>query len=288
MLIIGSSGFIGGYLFREAKRRNIEVIGTYNNNSINKDYIKFDLERDNLYDLQPLIDNIENKVAIICSAISNIDKCFERKQQTININVNFTIHLIEQLVQSNYKIIYLSTDNVFDGNKGNYNELDFINPINIYGFTKSKVEEYLSNNVYNSCILRLSKVVSSYKDKSNIFYNWYNNIMSNETIYCIKDNIMSVVDIDDVVKIIFEVINNDLRGIYNISTGEFFERIELLSKFLRVTNLNTNIVERKLEEFNFKDNRPLKTYMNNKKILNCSDIKFNVVDNIIRIFKKIL
>ena len=151
IIIIGGSGLIGSYLFDLLKKNSHQVIATYCKNKI-KNMIKFNMLEHKISDIIP---NINDKdIFIILSATTNPNWIFHNKELSYKINVSSTIDLINELIKFKSKIYFMSSVEVFDGKKGDYNEKSTPNPLNYYGKTKVIVEEYLKNNYQNYSILR--------------------------------------------------------------------------------------------------------------------------------------
>ena len=168
--IIGASGFVGSAIFDWGEKLGIETWGTYcTTKDKNENMIQLDLRDDTLKEpTSPPFDTIKNKTAIVCACLSSIDLCAKEKDMTFKVNVTNTIKLIKRLEESNYKIVFISTDNVFDGKKGNYVETDKTCPVNEYGRQKVMVEDYLLEHAKNYLIVRLSKVCADYPHPKNL------------------------------------------------------------------------------------------------------------------------
>ena len=137
IIIIGASGFIGENLYKYFINQGIKVAGTYNYNKKNG-LIHFDVENQRIKDVLELKDF---SYAIICSAITGIDYCRKHEKRSHNVNVVMTKKLIKDLFDNNIIPIFISTEYVFDGLKGNYKEDDRRKPKPVYGSQKKQVED---------------------------------------------------------------------------------------------------------------------------------------------------
>ena len=118
-LIIGASGKIGKCL---VKRKSKSYIYTYNTKEI-KNGIKFNLSRDNIKKI--LKKYLVSKVVYL-SAISDPDECFKNKRKSKLINITKTKKIIDTLVKLNIYFIFFSSEYIFSGKKGNYNERSIV------------------------------------------------------------------------------------------------------------------------------------------------------------------
>ncbi len=288
ILVIGASGLLGSNIYKYFNLRYKNVIGTYCNHNVNIEMIKYDMNYDNIEEINVLLnEKLEDKHAIICAGETKIDMCKEKVNMLYKTNVLSTISLIEKLELLNYHIIFCSSDNIYDGNKGDYIETDIPNPINEYGKMKAAVEEYILKECKNICVIRISKIIGCVHFKKDMLIEWKNKALQKEEISCIKDNYLTPVYIEDVVKCIEIIINKSLLGIYNICGNEKYSRVELCKLFLNKLRLNTKVIERRLEEFNFNDKRPLDTSMCNKKFIRNTGYKFRDFEEIILNYQNI-
>ena len=267
LLIVGASGFVGGEIFNQAGNYYENVIGSYNENGGKKDLIHIDLS-----EFSPEKFSLElkkfngTKHAILCSCVSQIDKCFTDPEKSYQINVQNSKKILSILVENGFKVAFISTDNVFSNNIKPYIEEDEKYPINLYGSHKDNVENYLIKNFEDYLIFRLSKVVASYRHPKNPFNEWEHLVKNNTNILCIKDQLFCPISVDDVGKIILESLNKGLRGVYHIVGAPILRR-DLAGLFTsHFPHYSGKIIEKELDEFNFLDKRSLNIILDNSKI----------------------
>jgi dTDP-4-dehydrorhamnose reductase len=277
ILIIGASGFIGNRLAKGFSQ-NCAVYGT--STIGNNDFFKYDILNDKIEDIlnQILFDD-SLKIAIITIAIANIDRCFKEKSFSYKVNVEKMLNLISILNDNNFKVIFLSTDFVFDGKNGNYTEESIQSPSTEYGKQKAIIEQNIFKYSSNNVVVRLSKTVSNKKESKNIFNEWFELVKKNQNIVCIKGQKFVPTDVEDVIVSIEKIIENDLSGIYNIVANRGYYRGDLAQLFLDKGKINhIKIVEKDLNDFHFVDNRSLDTTLNNSKIKEETKIDFKSME----------
>ena len=263
-LILGANGYIGGYLYRRMKQEGLEVIGTGHRGGEEKGLVHFDIREDSVSDVTKGITEKE-KTAILCIAQTNIDRCKTEYELSRQINVTAVKKVIETLVTEKYYVIYFSTDHVFDGKKGNYTESDMTNAVNQYGKMKEEMEAFLTDIYPEVCIFRLPKVLGIEREGKNMLTDWENKL-DNDEIKCIRNMKMTVVAKEDIYQACLIAAGRKLEGIYNLCSGEIYSRKELAIKFFELLGAeNKNIVELDVEEFGFRDKRPLNIGLNNAK-----------------------
>ncbi len=269
-LIIGAGGYIGSRIYHEMKNRKIDVVGT--SRKAENNFIKFELGKDEVCNVIKTLKG-DDRTAIICAGISNIDRCKSEYETAHWINVTATKELIEGLYLEGFRIVYFSSDQVFDGKKGNYNEGDEVNPINAYGCMKVEVERYLQENVPESCIFRLSKVVDDRQDVKNMFYSWEKQCY--QTVYCFKDNLMTCIAMDDVINACILTMQLGLTGVYHLASDQIVIRRRLMDQFFLAMQVANYVIEEKdIEDFGLLEKRPLDTSLNNNKFKYAANYRF--------------
>lgn len=135
-----------------------------------------------------------------CAAFTSPPVCDKNPVQAIRTNIQGTAYIAEYALQKNIPVVYISTEYVFDGSKGNYKEDDPVHPVNIYGWTKLAGEcairalpEYL--------IVRCAFVPEKFPfDKAPI-----DQYSSRDTVSCIASQLAALID-------------KNARGVYHIGT----------------------------------------------------------------------
>lgn len=285
-LVIGR-GYIGSYIYDRLETDQYNVVGTSHIAGLDDKYIRFDILRDNIQTIvEKQKDEGGGRVAIFCIAQSNIDKCYEDYKNAYLINVIKTKEVLKVLYDYNYKIIFFSSDNVFDGTEGNYSEESRTNPLNNYGKMKEEIERYILNETRHACIFRLPKVLDRRKNNKNLLFNLDN--IDKQNYMCISGNIMSFLGMEDLYQMILIAVQKNLEGIFHICGEEQILRKDFIEKVFEFTNKDKKqIIECDIADMPFKDKgRPLNVGMSNKKICNIVPYKFKSIEEMIREYFK--
>ena len=269
LLIVGASGFIGSHIFRRAQDGGINVIGT-RFSAPKQNLITFDLSKDSISAVLPdgFLSTETPACAVVCSAVTKIDLCAKDKAHSYNFNVRHTIRLIDELAKNGVKIVFLSSEAVYEGDIGYYSENDPPTPINEYGRQKLEVEKHLRLHHPDSLIFRLSVIVGDSPNEPHLFTDWSQLIKRRKPIVCIKGQVFSPTFAGDVACGILLGLKNNLSGLYHLSNKEFFAREELARQFVYlfdrlIEKTGTEVVSIAENEFGFLDRRQLKTYLDN-------------------------
>jgi len=176
--------------------------------------------------------------AVICAAITDMELCEKTPDKTRVINVSATIELIKRLNINKTHIVFLSTNQVFDGKKPYQNPYAPRKPINEYGKQKAQVEKFIEN-IPNACILRLSKVIHP---DLELLKNWKNSIADRKEIYAFADMTLSPININEVAKKIDTLVKQKATGIYQLSGARDITYYEFAQDFAEMNGYSRNLV----------------------------------------------
>jgi dTDP-4-dehydrorhamnose reductase len=158
--IIGASGFLGSFLY--GKLSSVDVIGT-RFSSDTEDLVSLDISHEG--SVKQFIGTYKPALLIDCSGITDPDICEKNPDLAHKTNEQGPRHLVQY---ANCKVIYFSTDYVFDGQRGNYFEDDIPNPVNAYGRTKLAAERYVLASNKANLVVRVSGLYG-YSERNNRF-----------------------------------------------------------------------------------------------------------------------
>jgi len=174
-LVIGGDGLIGRALTAELLSSRLKVVSTSRSHNIQNNQIHFDLDvgADNLLGLIKWVPD----VVYICAAVTGFAACANNPTATYNTNVTQTVELASHFIQQGSRVVYLSSNAVFDGTRAFEKEISDVSPVSEYGRQKAECEKKLldvASRFSTQCyVVRLTKVVdislALYSDWINAF-----------------------------------------------------------------------------------------------------------------------
>jgi len=240
VLITGASGLLGNRIVKLTKE-DYEVTPIHNTKSLSLNSLKLDITNQNK--IFSLFYELEPNVVIHTASETNVDKCETEKEHAWKTNVEGTRNIAEACQKVGTKIVYISTDYVFDGEKGFYNEEDKPNPVNYYGLTKLEGEKQVIEHCENYIILRTSVLYGWHPWKQN-FATWViNQLKQGKEIKVVDDHYNTPTLADNLAEIAIEVAEKDLRGLYHASGRERISRYEFAKQIARAFNLSADLVK---------------------------------------------
>jgi len=241
VLIIGENSLIGSTLSNYAKD-NFDLYYTHYNKKINSENsIRIDLVKESQKILD-LIDKIKPSLVIQTVAYPNVDFCEKNKDAAYFLHVTITKKIAQICATVDAKILYFSTDSVFDGKQNKkYVESDFTNPLSYYGKTKLEAEKVLMGTSGNNVIFRTTVIYGQYQRSR--FTNWVlDSLKQNKTVPAFTDQFNTPTLVDDLCKAILCILDLDLSGIYHAVGKTCLSRYDFALKLARVFGYNEELI----------------------------------------------
>jgi len=240
LLVTGGSGLLGSKIVNQAKSEYV-VVPTHHTRSFFPTSVKLDVA--NKQEVFKVIQHFKPQIVIHTAAETNVDKCEINKTWAWKANSEGTRNVVEACARINAKLIYISTDYVFDGDKGFYAEEDKPNPVNYYGQTKLRGEELVKTKSRDYVIVRASVIYGWHLRKAN-FTTWViNSLRGGKRIEVIDDHYNSPTLADNLAQALLEITKKGLNGTYHTSGSERINRYEFAVKIAEMFHLDTGLIE---------------------------------------------
>ena len=268
ILILGGSGFVSTNLIKYLPE-NWEIFATYNSNIIKSEKIKsFKI---NLLEtpekIIPIIQNIKPDYIIDTVAFPSVDFCEENHSIADKLHIDATKIISKISNKINSKLLFLSTDAVFEGELNKkYFETNIPKPINYYGFTKLKAEEIILSTSKNNVVLRTSVIYGT--GTQSRFTNWIlSYLREKRPVDPFVDQFNSPTLVDDLSQAIVKILKNDISGLFHATGPTCINRYEFALMLAKEFNLDLNLI-RPVTSSQKKQNapRPISTCLDSSKL----------------------
>jgi dTDP-4-dehydrorhamnose reductase len=225
ILILGASGFIGGYLLNYFKKIGYIVQGTFKNNRINE-LVHLDLL--NISEIQNVITDTKPDTIIFLAGTKDVVRCEKDPVFALDTNVQVVKNYLEVCTNLSLtpRTIFFSTDYVFDGLKGYFKKTDHVSPRTVYGATNMLAEKILQSSSIPTVILRVSAVMGS---RAGFFKFLYQNLTENKPLVLYNNTYFSPTSIGRLCAEIQKIVERDeLTGVEfkHLSDGYRLTRFE--------------------------------------------------------------
>lgn len=242
LLITGASGLLGTKLCQLAVERHHETYASYGQH---KPLCGTPLEL-NILDpraQRQAFDKIKPDAVVHAAALTDVDKCEMEKQLAWKTNVEATENLAQLCKERDVFLVYVSTDYVFDGQKGMYKETDNPAPINYYGLTKLKGEQAVQA-LDDHCIARGSVIYGSTPATGKInFALWLlDKLRKKEEIKIVTDQWNSPTLNLNMAEMILETVEKRIVGTLHLAGATRLSRYEFAEYVAEVFNFDPTYV----------------------------------------------
>lgn len=246
VLVTGGTGLLGYNLVRELADRGFKIYATYHKTkpieTLDISWIQVDLE--DLDGLVKTLAELSPDITIHAAAYTDVDGCELNKDLAYRINYIATRTIASIAKKKSFRLIYISTDYVFDGVKGFYREDDTPNPVNFYGLSKLLGEIAVSSVLGDkSLIVRVSGLYGhSPVGKKNFGVIALERLAKSEIVNAFYDQYLSPTYVYSLAKLLVRVIERDLSGVIHIA-GERVSRYEFALMLANTLGVDKSLVK---------------------------------------------
>jgi len=243
IFVTGASGFLGGHIYFLARERWHVLAGYYNNPpaQLTEEWTRLDLT-----DQQKVHDTMvafRPDVIIHAAANSNLDSCERDQNMTYAVNVESTRYLNEAAVLLGSRLIFVSSDMVFDGEKGNYRETDPVFPISIYGQSKVMSEDILIGGGVNAVIARAALIYGRPVTGGSSFLVWLENqLKAGSTVSLYDDQFRTPILVNNLAEALLELAENDFTGIIHLGGTNRIDRLTFGRQLCAAAGYNAGLL----------------------------------------------
>jgi dTDP-4-dehydrorhamnose reductase len=224
VLVVGASGLMGGHLARVFGETR-PVVGTANDQRAD-DLVTLDM-RDQAA-TRALIDEVRPGVVICPAAVSNVERCELEPEETRAINVDATLALAAAAHAAGAAFVFFSSEYVFDGTAGPYDEDREVNPINEYGRQKVTVEQALPAATGGDFIVaRVSCVYGHERRRKNFVYQLWAALTEGREFRTPGDQVGTPTAAANAAEVTRDLVDAGARGVFHVAGAERMLRSEL-------------------------------------------------------------
>jgi dTDP-4-dehydrorhamnose reductase len=246
VLITGASSLPGYRTTIEALRRKHEVIGLCYSHPIPIEderlkKVSIDITRPG--DLRKLILEERPDVIIHMAALGDVDLCERDKALAWRTTVEPSVEVASAASRVGSFAVYLSTDYVFDGERGNYREDDIPSPVNYYGLVKLMGEIAFLSSCPSCAIVRASSIYGFGPGRANFAKHLLEKLRAGEPVKALIDQYTSPTQASLLGRAVMEVAEGKLEGIFHV-VGERMSRYEFAVKVAEALGLDKSLVQR--------------------------------------------
>ena len=262
LLVIGAKGMLGRDLVR--------VLGSSSQDDSDSAWkiFEWDIDEIDIREEKSTLVKIEKAqphIVVNLAAYTDVDGCESQEEKAFAINAEGMKHIALGALKCRAKVVYLSTDYVFDGTKKKpYLESDPPHPLNVYGRSKLKGEEYVRSLIEDGLIIRTQWLYG--KHGKNFVASILQQAKEKKVLSIVNDQIGSPTYTIDLAEAISLLIRCDARGIFHVTNRDLCSWYTFSQAILKYSGRrDVKVIPISTKELNRPALRPLYSALNGQK-----------------------
>ncbi len=244
IFITGGEGLLGSALSFELVGEHRVICGCHSgcieikNDNFSRE--AFDITK---ADSLKVLDRISPDVIIHAAALTDLELCERNPVAAHEVNVAGTGNVVKAAKKCGAKLVYICTDYIFDGRKGNYSEIDRPHPLSVYARTKLGGERVIGRNYDNFLSIRTDlHGWNPNPAKTSLSSLVVSSLRRGKEVNIIKNQVSSMMFTNDIAGVIMRMLEQDLKGIYNITSSDSMSRYDFALIVAEVFKLNKELI----------------------------------------------
>jgi dTDP-4-dehydrorhamnose reductase len=243
LLIPGVSGLFGLNLAM-MKHGSMEVFGSVHNQILPQaPFTVYQSDLTQAGAVSRLIEDTKPDLIINCAAVASLDACEQNPDLAEQLNTHLPAEIAQKAASLSIPFIHLSTDAMFDGQKGNYAESDLPNPINQYARTKLRAEQLVAEANADAIIARINFYGWSLSGRRSLSEFFFNHLQAGKRLNGFVDLYYSPMLVCDLIDMLFQMLEKNLHGLYHVSVDEALSKYDFGCRLARTFGFDEGLIE---------------------------------------------
>jgi dTDP-4-dehydrorhamnose reductase len=265
VLITGANGFLGYYLTKQLLEKGYTVVATGKGECrlqfTSDRFIYASMDFTDPFAVHDVFERYKPEVVVHAGAMGKPDECETNQWQAFLVNVEGTITMLNNAAEQNSFFVFVSTDFVFDGERGMYKEDDLLHPVNYYGQTKLEAEEAVRDYEHAWAIVRTILLYGKpATGRTNILTVVKDKLEKGQECRIVDDQVRTPTYVGDFADGIIAIIDRKATGIYHLSGKDILTPFQMACKTASYLGLDESLIKRvTAADFSEPAKRPPKT-----------------------------
>ena len=267
ILVTGASGLLGANLVSLAQEQGREVVGLYRRHPVRVDGVKL-LPADlaNQAETERILKELEPSAVVHCAALTDVDWCEEHPDEAYLVNVTVPATIAGITSRMGVRLLHISTDSVFDGERGNYAETDTPAPVNVYSRTKLQGEREVLRQNPAASVARVNLYGWNAQKKDSLAEWVLKQLTLGNLVPGFCDVIFCPMLVNDLAEILLALLDRDLAGLYHVVGAEPVSKYEFARQVASTFGFDPGqVVSTYLAAARLKAQRPRNSSLNTAK-----------------------
>lgn len=210
-----------------------------------------------------MVERLAPDVIIHSAALTDVDRCEREKELAYKMNVEGTRAIAAAAQKVGSFLVYVSTDYVFDGERGMYREEDLPNPISYYGYSKLQGEQYCDGCIVRTCVVYGNRPASG---KANFALWLLGSLKSGKAISLVTDQFVTPTLNTNLAEMLLEVADRRLGKVYHLSGASRVSRYDYALELARRFDLDPSLIHpSRMSDLSWTARRPIDSSLDTAK-----------------------
>ena len=241
VLVIGGTGLVGNALVRAWTGRDVEVVAATYHCHASGSFLQLDMQDEAR--VRELLAKHRPAVVAVPAANPFVDYCEQHPAETRRVNVDGTLNVARACRDLGARMIFYSSDYVFDGAKGVYTEEDATCPINEYGRQKAEAERGVLAANPRNLVIRTSGAYGWQWEPKNFVLQIRAKLEAGQEMRVADDLRYNPTYVENLAEITAELVEAGAAGIFHVVGSDEIVRFEFASRVARAFGLNEKLLK---------------------------------------------
>ncbi len=225
-LVTGASGLLGLNICLKYAHEH-ELTGVVNRRSLqDAPFPSVSLDLTNGDALKKVLDEKQPEYLIHCAAMADVDRCERDPEEAWRINAQAPAQLAQLCAEKNIGFLHVSTDAVFDGERGSYTEDDQPNPLSVYARTKLEGEQGVLAANSHALVIRVNFYGFSLSGSRSLAEFFLYNLLEGKPVKGFTDVHFCPLYVGDLAQVMFAMLDKKLSGLYHVVSPECLSKYD--------------------------------------------------------------
>jgi CDP-6-deoxy-D-xylo-4-hexulose-3-dehydrase len=241
VLVIGATGQVGGALMIALERSGFDPVGTYKSQArpglLPLDVADASAVRACFATVKPAV------VFIAHNTAGGVDWCEEHPEAAMDAHAGGIRHILDAAAEYRTRVVFYSTDYIFDGTAGPYSEEAAPSPISVYGRAKAEAERLVRAYPHGHLILRTTAVISWDRTSRNFAMTVWNVLSTGGRLRVPNDQWCNPTLAEFLAEASVRILQSGAEGTFNVAGASRTTRSDLAVALARAMALDVTLID---------------------------------------------
>lgn len=238
--VIGATGLVGASLLKAWDRQGAMVVGTGRTPGDNSGLKPLDIQ--DVSAVAAFLVKTHPELVALPASNPHVDYCETHPEETRRVNVAGCLHVVNVCREIGARVVYFSSDYVFDGEKGDYVENDSPNPLSEYGRQKLEMEKAVLESDARSLIVRTSGVYGWHREPKNFVLQVLSRLSAGQPMKVADDVRYNPTCAENLAAVVVELAEKGHAGVYHVVGRDRVRRIDFARLAADIFGLDSGLI----------------------------------------------